>query len=109
MATKTRSPESGELTIEQLQQKYQALNTRRIEADANLKNAKKQLNQLKQEARDKYGTDDLAALRTRLDDMRNENEAKRRAYQAELERIQTALDAVEQQFRSVSEADGEPV
>ena len=109
MATKTKSLESGELTIEQLQQKYQALNKRKIEAETNLRHARNQMEQLKKEARDKYGTDDLAALRTRLDQMRSENEQKRRAYQEDLERIQKQLDAVEQQFRSVSEADGEPV
>ncbi len=92
--TETAEPQS----IEDLQSRYQKLNTRKIQAETNLGNAKKQLEQLQQEARDKYETDDLAALRNKLDAMKAANEKKRRDYQQQLDRIESELHTVEQRF-----------
>lgn len=97
-SSKTPLASSGEQTIEQLQARYQALNTKKIQAETNLENAKKQLADLQKEAREKYGTDDVAALRAKLDAMKAENDAKRRSYQADLDRIEGDLKTVEQKF-----------
>lgn len=107
-ATKPKTAGGGELTIDELQQKYQALNKRKIQAETNLDNARKQLELLKKEAREKYGTDDLVALQNKLAQMRAENEQKRRQYQADLEKIERQLASVEQQFETVAEQMGEP-
>ena len=48
----------------------------------------KELERLKKDAREKYDTDDLNELRKLLDNMKAENERKRAAYQAELDRIE---------------------
>ncbi|MGE3637372.1 MAG: hypothetical protein AB7G28_02355 [Pirellulales bacterium] len=93
--------------IEDLQERYQQLNTRKIQAETNLANAKKQLEQLQQEARDKYETDDLSILRKKLDTIKAENEHKRRDYQQQLDRIDRELVAVEQRFASPEQPAGD--
>lgn len=91
-----KSPDSGTLSIEELQSRYLALNTRKIQAETNLENAVKHLDALRKEAREKYETDDVKALRKKLDEMTSDNEQKRKSYQAEIERIEKDLLAVEQ-------------
>lgn len=86
-------------TIERLTQRYNQLNTKKIEAETNLKSARKQLEELQKEARETYGTDDLDALKQKLAEMEAENEKKRADYQATLDRIETDLDAVEEKYR----------
>lgn len=101
--TETADPQS----IEELQSRYQKLNTRKIQAETNLVNAKKQLEQLQQEARDKYETDDLVTLRDKLDAMKAANESKRRDYQQQLDRIESELHAVEKRFVAPAKPTGE--
>lgn len=96
MPKATVAPSAEPQPIEELQKRYERLNTRKIQADTNLENATKQFEALKEELRKSYGTDDIAALREKLDTMRAENEAKRKNYQAELDAIDSALAAVEQ-------------
>ena len=103
----TRKPASseaplaaGQQTIEQLQQRYEQLNTKKIQSATLLQSARKQLDALQSEAREKYGTDDLAALQAKLQQMKDENEQKRAAYQVELDRIDADLAQVEQNFRA---------
>jgi SMC interacting uncharacterized protein involved in chromosome segregation len=95
-------PQQG---IEELQQRYQSLHAQRITAEADLKNAQKRLDELKQEARAKYGTDDVEELQRKLQAMREENEQKRSAYQAELDRIEDALGEVEQSYEPTNTSD----
>ena len=97
----TRPPQG----IEELQQRYQSLNAKRITAEADLKNAQKRLDELRQEARAKYGTDDIEQLERKLQAMREENEQKRSAYQAELDRIEDALAEVENRFEPADPID----
>jgi hypothetical protein len=89
---------ASQQTIEQLQQRYQVLNTRRIQAETNLENARKQLEGLKKEAREKYGTDEIGKLREQLEAMKAENERKRSEYESQLNQIEASLAAVEEKF-----------
>ncbi|NLX97992.1 MAG: hypothetical protein GXY83_17655 [Rhodopirellula sp.] len=89
---------SSEQTIEQLQARYRELNTKKIQAETNLKNATDHLTGLKEEARQKFGTDDVAELRKKLDAMKAENEEKRKNYQAQLDQIESDLSGVEKKF-----------
>ena len=66
MAKAKSEPESGGQTIEQLQERYRGLHTKKIQADTNLENAKNKLDELKKEAREKFGTDDVEELREKL-------------------------------------------
>ena len=67
-------------------------------AEADLKNANEQLDLLKTEAREKFQTDDVDALKRKLAEMQAENEARRVEYQKHLDEINAKLAAVEQQF-----------
>jgi hypothetical protein len=94
----------GAQTIEQLQARYAALNTKKIQSETLLKQASQQLDTLQREARERYGTDDLKALQTKLQEMKNENERKRAEYQAALERIEGELEQVEQNYQATAGA-----
>jgi chromosome segregation ATPase len=107
MAKRKTEANSGEQSIEVLQDRYRELHTKKIQVDTNLENATNQLTVLKEEAREKYGTDDVAALRSKLEAMKAENEEKRRAYQAELDRIEADLAAVEAKFAPVEAPPGD--
>lgn len=87
-------------TIEQLQQRYEQLNTQKIQCKTKLDSALEQLEKLKRDAREKYGTDDVAALQNKLDQLKAENEQKRASYQAHLEQIESDLSRVEQNFQT---------
>jgi hypothetical protein len=81
--------------IEKLRQQYENLNTKRITAKANLTTSNQTLERLKKEAREKYGTDDLASLRAKLEAMTQDNERKRAEYQEHLTAIEGQLAEVE--------------
>ena len=85
-------------TIEELRAHYQELSNKRIEAGANLKTANQTLEQLKEEARRLWGTDDVYDLERKLAAMREENERKRTEYQQHLETIETQLREVDERF-----------
>ena len=86
------------VTIEQLRKRYDALNNEQIRADANYKNAKKALDELKAMASTQYGTDDLESLRGKLKEMEAENDRKLADYQQHLDTIEANLKDVNQKF-----------
>jgi hypothetical protein len=94
MAGKTDKQES----IESLRLRYARLNERKITAAADLKNADEQLERLKQEARDQFGTDDAAELQKQLEELNRENERKRAEYQQHLDKIEADLNEAENTF-----------
>ena len=96
-----RTPEKngdGRQSIELLQTRFQSLNTRKIQAETHLENARKELDRLQREAKEKYGTDDVDALRKILEQMKSDNEEKRSNYQADLDRIETELTEIETKY-----------
>jgi hypothetical protein len=93
---------NGQQTIEQLQQRYDKLHKQKIQAETKLESARSQLEALQKEAREKYDTDDLTELRAKLEAMQTDNEQKRAAYQADLDRIEGDLAAVEQRFAAAN-------
>lgn len=88
-------------SIDDLKARYEALNKRKIQAEANLENAKNQLEELKAQARSEFGTDDIEALQKMLTDMQTENERKRAAYQENLDRIEKDLADVAEKYKQV--------
>jgi chromosome segregation ATPase len=86
------------LDIEQLKKKHKDLERQKTTAEADLRNATQQLDALKEEARQKYGTDELEQLRARLAEMKQSNEKKRADYQKHLEEIEIKLAQVEKEF-----------
>lgn len=95
----------AEQSIEQLQKRYQTLHQKQIEANRDLQNAMERLEELKKEAREAYGTDDVEELKNKLERMREENERKRAEYQKTLDGIERELSDVEKKFAD-EEADG---
>jgi F0F1-type ATP synthase membrane subunit b/b' len=88
----------SEQSIEKLQSRYTDLNTRKIQAETNLKNAQKQLEQFRQQAVKDYGTDDVDELRKQLDELKSENERKREEYQKSLDEIEQNLKKVDEDY-----------
>lgn len=84
-----------QLSIEELKQKYQGLHTQKIKAETQRESTQEQLRQLKAEAKAQFGTDDIGALKIKLNEMVAQNESKRAAYQADLEKIEERLAEVE--------------
>jgi chromosome segregation ATPase len=96
---RANTPEPAQ-DIEQLRRRHTELDRRRAAAEANLKTANEQLEALRKQARQQYGTDNLEELRARLDAMKKENERKRQEYQAHLEQIEASLAEVERQHQA---------
>lgn len=81
--------------IEVLTEQFQKLNKRKIESERDLVNAEQNLNELKQQARDEYGTDELDALKEKLEQMKAENSRKRAEYHQSLTQIEVELKKIE--------------
>lgn len=92
---KTMAKQAKKQDIQELTERYQDLNTRKIQAETNLKSAQRELAKLRKKAMDEYGTDDLEELQKQLDALRAENESKRSHYQASLDEIEEKLKEVE--------------
>ena len=90
-------------SIEELRKRYDDLNTKKITAEANHKNAQKQLDELKAAAKAQWNTDNLDELRKKLKEMEEENERKRSEYQGQLDKIEGDLKDVDQKFNQAQE------
>lgn len=84
-------------TIEKLKEKHELLKERRTRLQVELESASKQLNELKAEAKQLYGTDELEDLRTLYKKQNSENKKK-------LEEFSTQLDQAEKIIKDVEEA-----
>jgi len=98
---------AGEQTIEQLQQRYQDLNRKKIQAETQRDSAKNRLDELKTQAREKHGTDDVAKLQEKLAAIIDENARKRAKYQEDLDKIEKGLTEVETKFAEAAASAGE--
>jgi hypothetical protein len=83
--------------IEELRQRHKGLETQKITAEANLNTSKDRLEELKQQAREQYGTDDLQELQKKLQEMKSDNQRKCAEYQQHLDDIERDLKKVEEQ------------
>ena len=90
-------------SIEELRKRYDDLNTKKITAEANHKNAQKQLDDLKAAAKAQWNTDNLDELRKKLKEMEDENERKRSEYQGQLDKIEADLKDVDEKFSQAQE------
>ena len=94
MANTKKQPQ----TIETLQARYESLKEQRLVVEVQRKSTLEKLTELKQEALEKYGSDDLGELKTILARMKSENESKRAKYQQALDAIEKKLEAINEQF-----------
>jgi predicted nucleic acid-binding Zn-ribbon protein len=93
-----------ELSIEQLQAKYEELNRRKIQAETRHRDATDQLQKLRAQAMATWGTDDLNQLKLKLVQMQQENEARRTQYQANLAGIEAKLAEIDSKYDSIRNA-----
>ena len=93
----------GQLSIEQLQTKYDELNRRKIEAETRYRDASDQLQKLRSQALSTWGTDDLDELKLKLVKLQEENEARRAKYQSDLQSIEAKLHEVDEKYQSLRE------
>lgn len=81
--------------MEQLRKRYEDLTRMRTVCETNLANATRTLEALQAQAREQYQTDDLDALRRRLEEMKAENRRLQEDYCASLDRIEASLKDVD--------------
>lgn len=89
---------TGEQSIEELQRRYQELHIKKTQAETLRDEAKKRLDELKVQARERYGTDDVVQLQKKLEEMVTENARKVAEYKTHLDTIDQGLAEVEQKF-----------
>ncbi len=99
--TNTTTLPTGQLSIDQLQTKYDELNRRKIEAETRHRDASDQLQKLRSQALATWGTDDLDELKIKLVKLQEENEARRAKYQSDLQRIEEKLHEVDEKYQSL--------
>ena len=90
-------------TIEQLQSRHEALNKQKIQVETQRDHAISQLNELKSQAKELYGSDDVEQLKKTLAEMKAANKEKRSQYQASLNAIDADLAAISEKFSDESE------
>ena len=98
----------GQLSIEQLQTKYDELNRRKIEAETRFRDASDQLGTLRSQSLATWGTEDLDELKLKLVKLQEENEARRAKCQSDLLSIEAKLQEVEEKYQSVRETGRDP-
>lgn len=91
--------------LDRLRSRYEQLRKRRIEAGRDLEHATKRLESLQREARDAYGTDDIAELRERLAALRAENARRVADYEAHLVEVEAAVRDAEVDHRDAGGED----
>ena len=95
---------SGESqTIERLQARYESLNEQKIKVSAQREHAQQRLEELKTQAQDQYGSDDVEQLAVMLKQMKSKNEEMRSQYQAALDGIDQDLAAINEKFSAPEE------
>ena len=92
------SAKNASQTIEQLQERFEEFKEQKVVVETKKKAALEKLNELKAEALEAYGSDDLDALRAKLKKMKQDNEKKRSAYQVSLDEIEQKLSEINDQF-----------
>jgi len=93
----------GQLSIEQLQTKFDELNRRKIEAETRHRDASDQLQKLRTQSLATWGTEDLDELKLKLVKLQEENEARRAKYQSDLQSIEAKLNEVDEKYQSIRE------
>lgn len=78
--------------LEVLRAEYEKLDKKRIETATHLKNREEQLRELRQKAKELYGTSDLNELKKLLEQWRMENERMVKEYRQHIEQIKNKLN-----------------
>ena len=85
-------------TLEELQARFQSLSDEKIKVETQREHAQQELQKIKAEALEQFGSDDLKTLRDRLAKMKKNNEQRRIDYQKKLDQIEQKLVEIDEQF-----------
>ena len=85
-------------TIEELQKRFQGLREQKIKVETQREHALAQLDELKSQSKELYGSDDVDQLKKILEEMKSSNEQKRSQYQSALDSIDDDLAAISEKF-----------
>ncbi len=107
--SKMKTTHSAAQGIERLQKRYNDLQHAKTRAETNRDNVHKRLDELKSEAREKFGTDDLNQLQSQLETLKLENEKKRADYEKELDKVEQKLAEIEEKFVDLDDSTVEPM
>ena len=88
--------------IDQLRSRYEELTRRQTVCETRLDSASRELEELKAQARQQYGTDDLDRLEQRLAEMKRENQRLQEDYRAALDAIEASLKEVDRAYQAGS-------
>lgn len=85
-------------SIEELQKRFDQFKSQKVKFETQRDAALEELENLKQQARELYDSDDVETLEAMLKKMKTENESKRSEYQRSLDVIDEKLAAVQAEF-----------
>jgi hypothetical protein len=105
--THTTALPPGQLSIEQLQTKYDELNRLKIQSETRHRDASDQLQKIRAQALATWGTEDLDELKLKLVKMQEENERRRAKYQADLQSIESKLIEIDEKYQSLRDSNRE--
>ena len=97
-------PDSNQ-TMDQLKKRFEELSLMKVKYETQRDSAASELADLKQQALELYGSDDVKQLEKMLSEMKTENEKKRSEYQASLDKIDANLQNVQESFDAAQETE----
>jgi len=97
-------PDSNQ-TMDQLKKRFEELSLMKVKYETQRDSAAGELADLKQQALEVYGSDDVKQLEKMLAEMKTENEKKRSEYQASLDKIDANLRDVQESFDTAQETE----
>ena len=92
-------------TIDQLKKRFEELSLKKVKYETQRDTAANELADLKKQALELYGSDDVKQLEKMLSEMKAENEKKRSEYQASLDKIDENLRSVQESFEAAQETE----
>ena len=98
MPSDNRVQENETQSIEELQSRFQKFSDQKIKVETQRDHAQSELEKLKAEALEQFGSDDLETLKSKLAKMKATNEQKRVDYQTQLDQIEQKLGEIDEQF-----------
>ena len=90
-------------TIEELQTRFDGLNKQKIKVETQREHALAQLEDLKSQANELYGSDDVDQLKSTLEELKTKNEKMRSEYQSSLNQIDQDLAEINEKFSEPDE------
>ncbi len=92
-------------SMEQLKKRFEELSLKKVKYETQRDAAASELADLKRQALELYGSDDVKQLEKTLAEMKTENEKQRSEYQASLDQIDANLKSVQESYEASQDAE----